>query len=226
MWKLQAEDLASISSLLLYNTFVLDHFHNENKKVLKILAFLFKECNNSCSFCFQKRYADSIKTIPFFNNNIKQYCNAFDEALFDFKNYSETTVSLMGGELFFEKTTTRGILELINHLSGYNGIKLRFTSNLIDSDIGKIRVVMDRCHTKGVSVEFFTSFDFGNLRFHRDSDRASFIHNIDEVKKLCKQYSLQFGIETIRTKKMLESYLAEDEDFVTIRSMSETTNIC
>lgn len=209
----------------MYNIFVLDHFHNEPVKTLKILVFLFRECNNHCEFCFQKRYGDRMKTIQFFNDNVKQYCGALDKALSDYRCYGETSVSLMGGELFFERSTTRGLLELVTYLSKYD-IKIRFTSNLINSDIHKIDAVLGHCHRVGVDVEFFTSFDFGDLRFSAASMRDSFAHNLYRVNELCRDYDFPVGVEVIRTKKMLESYLNEDTDFEFFKRLTSSMSVC
>lgn len=191
---------------------LVDRRFSNDKTQLKILAMLFKTCNGSCPFCFQREFHGTMPTADDFKKNWKNTLALLEDCIQqNIGKYEEMSISLMGGEMFLDDPELDNIiLEFIKALSKYK-IEARITSNLLCKDLTGYKNAIKLLNDLKMDYNVHTSFDFGPLRFHKDEMLHRFKTNVYEILDYLKSFNKKLVTEVIRTKYMLNQLKYSNE---------------
>lgn len=197
-------------------------FTNEKTTKTKILVFMFGDCNNACDFCFQKTY----RLLNIANDN---FIDVHDQNMACLQNLLDrqlcnVTVNLMGGEPFANTKTISILNQYVDLLKRFKDIKIRITTNLLHDNIESINSTIQQFDSDKISL--YTSFDFGNTRFKTSNCLDKFIENFKNVVDIAKSNNVNFGVETIRTKQMLNSLKNMDKQALAFKYITENADVC
>ena len=136
-------------------------------------------------------------------------------------------VSFMGGELFENREIAKHVYDTIVESSKLIAQDIRFSisSNLIHLNLDILIKCLSRLSQQR-KVDIHTSFDFGSLRFHSQTYYQLFRRNLLELATYCKTKNINIGIETIRTRQMLEAFQSNSDQKSVFKRLTETFDIC
>jgi len=202
-------------------------FSKDLPKQLKIVSFLFRDCSNGCGFCFQKQY----EHIPSFDEFTQIPSSVVAGRVLDVIGkygceYPDITVGFMGGELFEHPGIGQKLNDIVTEVvNAVPGVKIKVSTNLLYENTDQLLGFIESTRpSENVSVH--TSYDFGPVRFNSADKFGLFKENFSAVSNIAGKYGIDLGIETVRTKHMLRSYLAEDKQFQFFKWLTENVNVC
>lgn len=147
---------------------------------------LWNNCNNNCSFCYQKEYGiggdnpnDFTLSSLEKQKSISEYKALLQSII---ERESVFDLLLVGGELFpIETDVKSGFFNLVDEIHNYiiQG-KIRYlylNTNLLYDDTQDLTTLLDKLCDYHENLKFTTSFDFAG-RFHTSSQKILFLQNL------------------------------------------------
>lgn len=170
--------------------------------------FLFKKCNLSCSFCFfskedLKSNDNGLNTIIFQAFDLVKQIKQIEEATKTSKQY---TINIMGGEVFSDFIDNKYFEDYFQYCKiiktqleiPYNlDIEYNFITNLVYSNLDRVKNLYYRLKAIDVNVSIGTSYDFSG-RFNSKT-KSIFNENINNLpQSICNSISIVLTKQNIR----------------------------
>ena len=191
------------------------------RKLLRdtILAYdfiAFKECNNNCTFCFQKN-TDNIKfTNP--EDVLKRFDLIVEDIKKKYNKYNEVQIDFTGGELFFRQGLEDMYFKIFDKIESLKQqiqipIRCLIGTNLLYSDTTLLYNVLnyimqlDKQLLRGI----FTSYDFSG-RFLSIDKVVLHKKNTLDLLKYTKDKNIYFALISVLTKEAIQKFLTPDDD--------------
>lgn len=176
----------------------------------------FQECNNNCTFCFQKNTTNTHFTDE--NDVLKRFNTLLDDIEKNYDGYKEVQIDMTGGELFFRKgleqmyyTMFDKIFDLKNRIS--IPIRCLLGTNLLYEDTTLLYNVLEYINNLDSTLlrGIFTSFDFSG-RFRTIQKVELHRKNTIKLLEYTSKRNMYLAVVSVLTKEAIQKMTSPDDE--------------
>ena len=180
------------------------------ESVLPYDFIAFKECNNKCTFCFQKNTRNTAYTSQ--EDVLKRFDLILEDARQNYHGHTEIQIDITGGELFFRKDLFemyKTMFDRINKLQQDINVPIRclLGTNLLYKDTTLLYRVLDYIMNLNQNLlrGVFTSFDFCG-RFKSIKHVELHHKNILQLLEYTRKHNIYLACVTVLTKQAIRLF--------------------